>query len=412
MIAGQTGRSSKIHHNLVRAQIIGDGPCPIWGTSAVERHRRILQRAGFNEILLGADAQSITAPCLIINGEFIVDENLFGRLLLTPDTLLIAEDPQGRLRAVAAHVDKAGPAEVGRLIASGEAIELSRLPAGLQVKLPDQLGSSFNRTLRKRAKPYALALTTANVADLEWRTFQESYKGATDFVTKLIWPVPAFHVTRACAALNIRPNAVTTAGLLLMLLATALFWNGWLLLGTLPAWGMTFLDTVDGKLARCTMTSSRWGDRYDHGVDLLHPPLWYYAWWVGIGTDEPITWLALWVILGGYVVGRLMELTFKVLYGIQTHIWRPLDYWFRAITARRNPNLAILTVAALLGLPETGFLIVAVWTVLSLSFHLVRIVQAGVVKSTGRPITSWLSEPVVNQPEFPSNTLGHARADT
>jgi hypothetical protein len=141
------------------------------------------------------------------------------------------------------------------------------------------------------------------------------------------------------------------------------------------------------------MTSSKWGDRYDHGIDLLHPPLWYYAWWTGLDTADPTAWLALWVILGGYLVGRQMEAAFKVLYGIQTHIWRPLDYYFRAVTARRNPNLAILTVFALIGLPLQGFLVVAGWTVISLCFHLVRIVQAGMVKARGEAVDSWLTEP-------------------
>ena len=47
-------------------------------------------------------------------------------------------------------------------------------------------------------------------------------------------------------------------------------------------WLMTFLDTVDGKLARVTVTSSRIGDVLDHGLDIIHPPLWYIAWGVGL----------------------------------------------------------------------------------------------------------------------------------
>src|SRR3546814_2416912 len=45
------------------------------------------------------------------------------------------------------------------------------------------------------------------------------------------------------------------------------FWTG-----LAAAWIMTFLDTVDGKLARVTLASSRWGNAYDHGIDLIHPP--------------------------------------------------------------------------------------------------------------------------------------------
>jgi phosphatidylglycerophosphate synthase len=51
---------------------------------------------------------------------------------------------------------------------------------------------------------------------------------------------------------------------------------------------MTFLDTVDGKLARVTLTSSRIGDVLDHGLDLLHPPFWYLAWGIGLATAMPV----------------------------------------------------------------------------------------------------------------------------
>ena len=45
---------------------------------------------------------------------------------------------------------------------------------------------------------------------------------------------------------------------------------------------MTFLDTVDGKLARVTLRSSPFGNVYDHSIDLIHPPFWWWAWIVGL----------------------------------------------------------------------------------------------------------------------------------
>ena len=89
---------------------------------------------------------------------------------------------------------------------------------------------------------------------------------------------------------------------------------------------------------------------------------------------------------------RLLEGAFKLLFRIQPHIWRPIDYHFRSITSRRNPNLAILSVAICLGNPAAGLLLVAAWTVLSCAFHLVRIAQASWVRLTGGRIVSWLSE--------------------
>src|SRR3546814_20130666 len=85
------------------------------------------------------------------------------------------------------------------------------------------------------------------------------------------------------------------------------------------------LDTVDGKLARCTITSSKWGDVFDHGIDLVHPPFWWYAWGVGLWAYgrplAPETFaLALWVIIGGYVLQRLIEGAFLQWYGMHIHV--------------------------------------------------------------------------------------------
>src|SRR3546814_10539665 len=68
-----------------------------------------------------------------------------------------------------------------------------------------------------------------------------------------------------------------------------------------------------------------------------------------------------------------------LLTGVQTcalPIWRPFDSRFRLITARRNPNLILLTLSVLIGRPDLGIIWVAVWTVLSLFVHAWQIVQA------------------------------------
>ena len=140
------------------------------------------------------------------------------------------------------------------------------------------------------------------------------------------------------------------------------------------------LDTVDGKLARCTGASSKWGNVFDHGIDLVHPPFWWWAWLHGLAAYgrplEPVyATMVLWAIIGGYVVQRLIEGVFMRRFGgMHIHVWRPIDSQFRLITARRNPNMVIL-VAALLVRParrRPGQL-VALWTIVSLIFHAVRL---------------------------------------
>ena len=111
---------------------------------------------------------------------------------------------------------------------------------------------------------------------------------------------------------------------------------------------MTFLDTVDGKLARVTLTYTKFGNLFDHLTDLIHPPFWWLAWIVGLEAAgmplaHPTAVSA--VIVGGYVLQRIQEGLFQHLHGMHIHVWRPFDSAFRQVIARRNPNLVLLTAA-------------------------------------------------------------------
>jgi phosphatidylglycerophosphate synthase len=226
--------------------------------------------------------------------------------------------------------------------------------------------------------------------------FMGTYKGATDLVTKHLWPRPAFLVTRWLALRGITPNMVTLIGAIMVFLAFWFFLNGQFGLGLLAAWFMTFLDTVDGKLARTTLTSSKWGDVFDHGLDLVHPPFWYVAWGLGLrqtayALDSRTFWIAIAAILGGYILQRLMEgFSIKWL-GLEIHIWRKIDTVFRQITARRNPNLVILTAFTLSGRPDWGLIAVAWWTVICLVLHGLQLLQALFAQRSG-PLESWMAK--------------------
>jgi hypothetical protein len=212
----------------------------------------------------------------------------------------------------------------------------------------------------------------------------------TDFVTKYAWPPLAFRVVRACARAAISPNAVTLVSWALVIYATFAFARGAFLPGLAAAWAMTFLDTVDGKLARVTQDSSPFGHWLDHGLDIAHPPVWWGAWAAGIGLSLGAP--AALVVVGGYVAGRLLEGVFLLATGFETHSWRRLDSRFRLITARRNPNLVLLSACTLAGAPALGFRAVAWWTGLSLAFHAARLVQALALRAAGRTLRPWEEE--------------------
>jgi phosphatidylglycerophosphate synthase len=266
------------------------------------------------------------------------------------------------------------------------------------LRAPSEIDVNFWQALRKRETPYALPLDGNNTSAVEWRMFMGTYKGATDIVTKHLWPAPAFHATRWLAPRGITPNMVTTVGAVMTVAAFFLFLYGYYAWGLLAAWMMTFLDTVDGKLARTTLTSSKWGDVFDHGIDLVHPPFWYLAWGYGLA-EWGITWssqLFWWVfiiIFGGYILQRLMEGAAIKWLGLEIHIWRKIDTLFRQVTARRNPNLILLTVAMIFGRPDLGLLAVAAWTGICLVLHGIQIMQGFAAKQSGEPLTSWMTRP-------------------
>lgn len=355
---------------------VGEGRARIWGMSAAERLAKVFERAGLPEP--AGDSTGRTA--VVALADWVFDENLIKALATRPGSALIG--PEGR--PVAAHVPAAEASAVGRALEAGD-----DLP-GLAPLDPAEL--AYNHALRKREAPVLERLTPANVRAVEARLFQGSYKGVTDLVTKYVWPRPARIVTRWCALAKMTPNQVTFAGFLLVLAAFWLFWTGQFGWGLVCAWIMTFLDTVDGKLARVTLTSSKLGNVFDHGIDLVHPPFWWWAWVVGVQAGpHPVALpaLVLAIVVGGYVAQRVEEGIFLGLFKVEMHAWRPFDSFFRLITARRNPNLILLTLASLVGRPDLGLLAVAVWTVICFVVHLAQIVQ-GLMTPRGQ-VTSWLA---------------------
>ena len=161
---------------------------------------------------------------------------------------------------------------------------------------------------------------------------------------------------------------------------------------------MTFLDTVDGKLARVTVTYTKFGDLFDHILDLVHPPLWYLAWGMGLAAFSPVipgltVDLAVWLIFIGYVLGRLVEGAFSAWIGkFSLFTWQRTDSYARLIIARRNPCLVLLTIGALFGRPDLGLVAVTVWTLLSTLFLLLRLVMAWRARRASGSLHSWLAE--------------------
>ena len=361
----------------VAGEIIGESPFRLWSLSSAERLRRQLRCA--HATAVAAEAERV----VMLRADWVYDEPLVKGLFNKDSCAMCSADGE----CVALVVPSSRVTEARALLGAGKA------PADLPRLSPAEVAGSYNRELKKREPPFLLPLTAERLDAIEARIFAASYKGVTDFVTLYLWPRPARAITRVCANAGIPPNAVTSVGLVLVLAAMWAFWHGHYGLGLVAAWIMTFLDTVDGKLARVTLNSSRFGDLFDHSIDLLHPPFWWWAWVVGLsatGLALAPGSIALQVIIAGYILQRIEEGAFDLMFRVPMHMWRRFDSWFRLITARRNPNLAILTVSAVFGRPDIGIELVALWVAACLAVHTVQIVQAIIARRRG-PLKSWLA---------------------
>jgi phosphatidylglycerophosphate synthase len=374
-----------------RALIFGDAPVRLWGLSSRERLARQLARVGVRYSGDGGDRPSGTDPVVLIRADHVYDDRVIAAVVKTPGMLLRA-GRESTATVVAANVT-AEQLPRAETVLSGRA---SADVLAVRHETPDTLVPVYQKQLRKAEPPLVRRIVPDDVRALENRLFSGSYKGVTDLITKWVWPLPARWVTRVCARAGLHPNHVTALGTVLALVAGVLFaWRAYAW-GLALGWLMTFLDTVDGKLARVTIRSSRFGHILDHGTDLLHPPLWYLAWGAGLAGSPaglPGGWLTLAVIVVGYVVGRLVEGAFHLWLGeFSIFCWRRVDSWFRLVTARRNPNLVLLTAGTIAGRPDVGLVAVAVWTAVSSAILLVRFGMAAHARATTGPLRSWLEE--------------------
>jgi len=305
---------------------------------------------------------------VVVRADALFDADAINWLLANQGTALA--DANGRALAVA--VDQTGVGEARDMLAGDT--------PGLESVRVSALGDHYVRKLRRRSRMLAFSLGDVPAPKAERLLFDNAYKGVTDIVTKYAWPAPALVATRLAARLHIPPNGITVAGMVLTVLAGWLFYVGDIAAALVAAWTMTFLDTVDGKLARVTVTSSRIGNLLDHGTDIVHPPLWWLCLAHGLSVIDPssaqIIWAACWLILGAYVVGRAIEISFHVMFGFNGFLYAKFDSAFRLVVARRNIILLIMSIGLVIGAPAAAFVACAAWSAVSTIVQLVRIGQA------------------------------------
>ena len=369
-----------------KVYIVNDSEVKLWGLSGGERIHRQLRKLGETHVIENIEAAEDGDLILLLRGDFYFDPRILSAATGLQKNSCISLGQSGPV--VALMVDGADALE--------NAAELNDQQAGFSgynMLFPGDMVEAYDPRLLKYDPPVILPITEDSVNSLEREIFDGSYKGVTDFVTKWLWPLPSRHAVKFCVNRGFTANQVTLLSYVLAILTGLAFWHGFFVVGLLSGWFMTFLDTVDGKLARVTVTSSKIGDVLDHGLDLVHPPLWYLAWGIGIQDSvmgHSTVMIFFWVILAAYIGGRLCEGAFDLwLAPFRLFLWRPVDSMNRLITARRNPNMVLLTLSLIPGRPDIGLYMVVFWHCLSTLILSARLITAARQKAEHGQLESW-----------------------
>lgn len=333
-------------------------------------YRRELGPAG--QRLAQTVAEAGGDPVLALDVGNIVDPRLLTYMASGRDPLVAfggtGAEQAAVLRLTAA---TAVPADAASLL--GLAQMLTR--SGAVPALAPEAFPSFIKTLRRSVPYYLQAVPDATVGrQLERRLFLANYKGSTDFLTKWVYPPLVWVLVRLCTRRRIHPNWITLLSIVLAFAAVPAFAAGWWWAGLGMGYLMSVLDSVDGKVARLTLTDSPIGNVLDHGLDIVHPPLWYAAWAWGLGArspDDPLTIAMLW-LFAFYVADRLVLMVAKARFKRGLHAMTAFDGAVRTWIARRNTNMVVFTLGLVAGLGEAAFYAVVAWQGLTMLWHLGR----------------------------------------
>jgi len=316
-------------------------------------------------------AAAAGAPVLAVDCETLVDARLYD--FLAQQQRAMAAEENGAVLALITDPN----------VLRAEATELrAALPDGFP-RLAQGDFPGFIRNLRRTLPFYLFKVTgEAERKTVERFLFWSNYKGSTDFFTKYVYPPLVWLSVRPLARLGVHPNWVTGVSILLTLAVIPLCATGHFLAGFLCAYGMSVLDSVDGKLARLTFTDSKLGNILDHGLDLVHPPFWYCAWAYGLtlgqdgsgggGDFSSPVFIASLVMLGLYVLDRLILKVYPTRFGRGLHTHAAMDGFVRTFISRRNINLPLFTVGYYAGLGVETIYLILVWQALTCLYHGLR----------------------------------------
>ncbi len=365
------GRLMKQQPGWISEICIDGAPGPLPDALARALPLRVVPAEGAGGARLAAYLAAGSDPVLAVPGDVLADARLFGALLGAGGSCVAQDEKDGHLSALLRLEPGSAdaiPRDAQTLAAIGETL----LRSGAARPFGQDEFPGFIQVLRRTLPFYLFTLRDQEAAArCERFLFWSNYKGSTDLFTRYVYPPLVWLLVRPLARARIHPNLVTIVSILMTFAAVPLFASGHFIPGLLLAYGMSVLDSVDGKLARLTFTDSRLGNLLDHGLDIVHPPLWYVAWAWGLAAGDltsPVLAASLWMT-GFYIADRLVLAIYRNLFKRGLHTHAPIDARVRSFISRRNINLPLFTIGVLAGIAEPMFYLIVAWQIATFGWH-------------------------------------------
>ena len=238
--------------------------------------------------------------------------------------------------------------------------------------------------LRKRERPFVLPLDPDDPEPVERAAYDAAYKGVTDVLTLYLWRKPAFYLTRWAAQAGTR-RPISSPWSARCCACSPSSCSGAAIIGSAscPASSSWCSTRSTGSSPAAPAPRRNGANVFDHGIDLIHPPFWWWAWEHGLAAygrpldaglrDHGAVGDHRRLCRAAHDRGHFHASRFG---GMHIHVWRPIDSRFRLITARRNPNMVILVPRCSSGGPIRGWCWSPGGRSISLIFHAVRLAQA------------------------------------
>ena len=226
----------------------------------------------------------------------------------------------------------------------------------------------------KEVKPFWIDIDTKDdLKKAKKLIIENACRGRNDLLATYInKPIENFIVNRL-ASRQITPNQITIITNIIAYLGTFLFFRGYLIFASFLTFIVSFMDGVDGKLARVKLATSNIG-KMEHASDYLFEHSWYIALAIYLSN----TFGVLPVLLSTFILlfdgfSHYCECAFeKVIKNRSLEDYGKIEQLFRKFDGRKNSYIIFILIGVLIEYPIGSLFAIFIWSMISALFYCFR----------------------------------------